>query len=60
MVALYYLSEKTGKLWMCIDFRALNANIKLYVLPLPRISDLLNRLGKAKYFSSIQLATAYH
>ena len=43
-----------------MDFRALNANIKLDVFPLPRIADFLDRLGKAKYFSSIDLATAYH
>ena len=55
-----FVQKKTGKLWMCIDFCALNANTKLDVFPLPRIADLLDRLGKAKYFSSIDLATAYH
>ena len=48
----------TGKLQMCIDFHALNAI--LYSFPKPHISDLLDRLGKAKYFSSIDLATAYY
>ena len=43
-----------------LDFCVLNANTKLDVFPLPRIADLLDRLGKAKYFSSIDLATAYH
>ena len=55
-----FVQKKTGKLWMCIDFRALNANTKLDVFPLPHIADFLDRLGKAKYFSSIDLATAYH
>ena len=55
-----FVWKKTGKLQMCIDFHALNANTKLDVFPLPRIADLLDRLGKAKYFSSIDLATAYH
>ena len=45
---------------MCIDFRALNANTRLDVFPLPCIADLLDRLGQAKYFSSIDLASAYH
>ena len=44
---------------MCIDFCVLNDNIKLVVFPLPRIANLLNRLGKAKHFSSIDLAIAY-
>ena len=54
------VQKKTGKLQMCIDFHALNANIKLDVFPLPCIADLLDRLGKAKCFSSIDLATAYY
>ena len=45
---------------MCIDFHALNAKTKLDVFPLPFIADLLNNLGKTKYFSSIDLATACH
>ena len=45
---------------MCIDFHALNANTNLAIFPLPCFADLLDRLGKAKYFSSIDLATAYH
>ena len=43
---------------MCIEFHALNANTKLDVFLLPSIADLLDRLGKAKYFSSIDLATS--
>lgn len=30
------------------------------MFPIPRIADLLDRLGRAKYFTSIDLATAYH
>ena len=52
--------KKNGKLWLCIDFRALNANIELDVFPLPGIAYFLDNLGKAKYFSSIDLATACH
>ena len=52
--------KKTGELRMCIDFRSLNANTRLDIFPLPRIVDLLDKLGKARYFSSIDLASAYH
>ena len=45
---------------MCIDFRALNVETKLDVLPLPRIVDLLDMYGKARYSSSVDLADAYH
>ena len=43
-----------------MDFHALNANTKLDIFILPCTADFLDRLGKAKYFSSIDLATAYH
>ena len=55
-----FVWKKTGKLRMCIDFHALNANAKLDVFLLPRSADLLDRLGKAKYLSSKDLAAAYH
>ena len=53
--------KKISKLEICLDFYALNANvIKLAVFPLPHIVDFLNKLDKAKYSSSIDLAKAYH
>ena len=55
-----FVQKKTGELQIYIDFHILNANIKLDVFPLPHIANFLDRLGKAKYFSSIDLATAYH
>ena len=45
---------------MCIDYRALNKQTIKDCYPLPRIDDLLERLGKAKYFSTIDLASSYH
>ena len=57
---LLFVHKKTGKLRMCIDYRALNRQTKLDVFPIPRIADLLDRLGRACFFSSVDLATAYH
>ena len=57
---LLFVRKKTGKVRMCIDYHALNRQTKLDVFPIPRIADLLNRLGHACYFSSVDLATAYH
>ena len=45
---------------MCIDFYVLNSNTKLLVFLLPCNANLLNKVGKAKLFSSIDLATVYH
>ena len=56
---ILFVCNKTGKLQMCVDFWALNSNMQLDVFPLPRISELLDRLGCATVLSSIDLAQAY-
>ena len=55
-----FVHKKTGKLQICVDFHAPNINTKLDIFPLPPITDFLDKLSKAKYYSSIDLATAYH
>ena len=45
---------------MCIDYWALNHQTKLDIFPIPRIANLLDCLGRAWYFLSVDLATAYH
>ena len=57
---MLFVHKKTGKLWMCIDYHALNRQTKLDVFPIPRIADLLDHLGHAHFFSSVDLATADH
>ena len=56
---ILFMHKKTGELCMCVDFRALNSNTQLDVFLLPYISDLLDWLGRATVFSSIDLAHAY-
>ena len=43
----------------CVDFRQLNHVTTHDRYPLPRIDDLLDQLGKSKYFSSLDLASGY-
>ena len=47
--------KKEGTFCLCIDFRGFNQCTIKNKYPLPRISELLDRLGKAKIFSKIDL-----
>ena len=45
---------------MCVDYRALNAISRTYIWPMPRIDDILAKLGKAKFFTTSDLRSGYH
>jgi hypothetical protein len=44
---------------MCVDFRKLNDITVGDSFPLPNIQDILDKLGRAKYFSAIDCACGY-
>lgn len=44
----------------CTDFRALNQVTKVPVYPIPNITETLESMGKARYFSTLDLASGYH
>ena len=51
--------KRDGTLRFCVDYRILNSVTKPDVFPLPRINDLLDQLGKSKYYSTLDLASGY-
>ncbi|GBG93530.1 hypothetical protein CBR_g73342 [Chara braunii] len=55
-----FVWKKNKDLRLCINYRELNAQTIKNVSPLPRIDDLLERLGGAKYFSMLDLKSGYH
>ena len=51
--------KKDGGERMCIDYRPVNAVTQKDVYPLPRTSEVLDTLGKAKFFSKLDLKSGY-
>lgn len=51
-------NEKNWRL--VVDFRQLNKKIIADKFPLPRIDDILDQLGRAKYFTTLDLASGFH
>ena len=53
--------KKNGALGMCVNYRLLNAKGKTKCLsPCREFYDSLDVLGGAKYFSTVDLASAYN
>jgi len=55
-----FVKKKDGKLRLCAEYRALNEVTKKDRHPLPLISEALDRLGGANYFTKLDIKDAYH
>jgi len=52
--------KKDNTLRLCVDYRKLNLKTIADRHPIPRVQDLLDGLGGQKYFSTLDMAKAYH
>ena len=55
----HLVRKEDGSFQFCKDFRPRNRLTKHDRYPLPRIDDLLDQLGKSRYFTSLDLASGY-
>ncbi|GBG78348.1 hypothetical protein CBR_g26376 [Chara braunii] len=55
-----FVRKKNKDLRLCIDYCKLNPQTVKNAGPLPRIDDLLELLGGAKFFSKLDLKSGYH
>ncbi|XDV39343.1 hypothetical protein PO909_008599 [Leuciscus waleckii] len=53
------IPKKDGSLRVCIDFRKLNSQSKFDAYPMPRIDDLLEKIGRARYITTLDLCKGY-
>ena len=52
------VKKKDGTLCFCVDYQRLNA-VSCPLYPMPRIDELLDRFGKAKFLTTLDLARGY-
>ena len=51
--------KKDKTLRLCVDYRRLNTVSEFEAYPMPRIEDLLDSLGKARFLTTLDLAKGY-
>lgn len=54
------VKKKDGSDRMCVDYRALNKILEKDRFPLPLIEDQIDKLGRAKYFISIDMKNGFY
>lgn len=53
------VAKKDGSLCVCVDYHKLNSFIRADAYSMPRIDDLIDQMGQAKYISTLVLSRGY-
>ena len=51
--------KKDESLRLCVDYGTLNSITKTDVYPMPRVDELVDRLGQAKLITTLDLSKGY-
>ena len=49
------IKKKDDTIQLCVDYRTLNAETEMDAYPMPRIDDILDQVGQAKYITALDL-----
>ena len=49
-----------NKYRMAVDYRQINENLKFETMPLPNVKDCIEKLSKMKYFTALDITSAFH
>lgn len=55
-----FVKKPGGGLRFCVDYRALNTISRKDRYPLPLVNETLERIGKAQYFTKLDIISAFH
>ena len=53
------IHKKDDTICLCVDYRRLNAVTHRDAYPMPRMEEILDQVGQAKYITTLDLAKGY-
>ena len=53
------IKKKDDTIRLCVDYRRLNVMTQVDAYPMPRIDDILDQVGQARYITTLDLAKGY-
>jgi hypothetical protein len=56
---LVIVKKKDGGIRLCVDYRQLNQITKFDAYPMPRVEDMLDKIGNCEFITTLDLAKGY-